>query len=322
MTPRVEQMERRVGNKALRLAAAVESQNGQPVLMVGVHNALAAQLAERSGFDAGWISGFEVSASLGIPDRNLLGCTEMAEVTRRVTMATDLPVLVDADNGYGSALAMRRAADEFVLSDAAGMCVEDSMFPKRNSFDPARDGALADAGEFADWIAETKQHLTDCSFLVVGRTEALIAGRSVETALDRARRYADAGADLVVVHSKDRSGREATEVAQRWHRPTPLVTIPTAFPQMSPGELGSLGYRMVIYANHVLRAAATGMRDALTALSAGKPASLDAGIMSMRDIFQLTTDRAEFGTHDQWSGNQRQREGRSYPRRVDSAGPL
>lgn len=278
-----------MGNKALRLAAAIESRSSQPVLMVGVHNALAARLAEQSGFDAGWISGFEVSASLGLPDRNLLGCTEMAEVARRVTMATDLPVVVDADNGYGSALAMRRAADEFALSNAAGMCVEDSMFPKRNSFDPARDDALADASEFADRIAATKEHLSGTPFVVIGRTEALIAGKSIEAALDRAGRYADAGADLIVVHSKDRSGREAVEVAQRWHRPTPLVSIPTAFPQMSPKELGTLGYTVVIYANHLLRAAATGMRDALAALSAGTPTSLDADIMSMRDIFQLTT---------------------------------
>lgn len=276
-------------NKALALAAAIESRNGQPIVMVGVHNAMAAQLAERSGFDAGWISGFEISASLGIPDRNLLGCTEMAEVTRRVTMAADIPVLVDADNGYGSALAMRRAADEFALSGAAGMCVEDSMFPKRNSFDPARDDALADASEFSDWIAATKQHLSDDPFLLVGRTEALIAGRSIETALDRAGRYADAGADLIVVHSKDPSGKEAVEVAQRWGRPTPLVTIPTAFLHISPGELGSLGYRVVIYANHLLRAAATGMRDALATLSAGRATSLDAHIMSMLDIFHLTS---------------------------------
>lgn len=275
-------------NRALRLAAAIELHDDRPVLMVGVHNALAAQLAERAGFVAGWISSFEVSAALGIPDRNLIGCAEMAEAARRVTMATDLPVLVDADNGYGSAIAMQRAAHELALSNVAGMCVEDSLFPKRNSFDPARDDALADAAEFADRIAATKQCVSDTPFLLVGRTEALIAGQNVESALERAARYADAGADLVVVHSKDPSGKQAVEVAAGWRRPTPLVTIPTAFPHMSPRELALLGYRVVIYANHLLRASATGMCAALVELSAGNPAALDANILSMQEIFRLT----------------------------------
>lgn len=275
-------------NSARRLARAIDRVDDGPVVMVGVHNALAAQLAQQAGVTAGWLSGFEVSAAFGIADRNLLGSVEMVEVARRITVATDLSIVVDADNGYGSALAMRRAAREFAAVGVAGMCVEDSVFPKRNSFDPARDDALADQHEFADWIAATRQDLADTPFLLVGRTEALIAGRSVDTAIERARAYADAGADLIVVHSKDRTGKQAVEIATGWDRPTPLMTIPTAFPQLSVGELGALGYRVVVYANHLLRASVSGMHGALADLVDGNPTGLDARITSMQDIFRLT----------------------------------
>jgi phosphoenolpyruvate phosphomutase len=211
----------------------------------------------------------------------------MAAIAYRIALATELPVIVDADNGYGSGLAMRRAAREFAALNIAGMSVEDSAFPKRNSFDPARGSALADADEFTAQIAAVTGLLAGSPFLVIARTEALIAGQSVRQAVDRAVRYADAGADLVVVHTKDPTGQQAVEVAAAWPRQTPLVSIPTAFPQLTPHELGALGYRMVIYANQLLRASVTAMCHVLDVLRDGKAADLEPDIASVSEILRL-----------------------------------
>lgn len=276
-----------MSRSAERLREKLERPSEQPVLTVGVHHAVAAQLAARAGFDACWVSSLEVSSTLGLADKNLVGCAEMAGIAHRITLATDLPVIVDADNGYGSELAMCRAAREFASLNIAGMSVEDSAFPKRNSFDPARGRALVDAGEFASWIVTIRDLLAGSPFLVIARTEALIAGQSIEQAIERAVRYADAGADLVIVHTKDPSGQQAVEVAAAWCRETPLVSIPTAFPQLSPHELWALGYRMVIYANQLLRMSVAGMCHALDVLRSGKAADLEAEIASVPDILRL-----------------------------------
>jgi phosphoenolpyruvate phosphomutase len=274
-------------HRAERLRAMVDRNVETPVLMVGVHHAAAAQLAAAAGFDACWISSLEVSAAMGLADQNLVGSAEMAAVAYRATLATDLPVVVDADNGYGSVLAMRRAAHEFAGLNIAGMCVEDSFFPKRNSFDPARDSALADVTEFASWIIATRRMLGGSPFLLMARTEALIAGQTVEEAVERAVRYAEAGADLIVVHSKDPTGQQAVEVAKKWPLETPLVSIPTAFPHLSPEELRGLGYRVVIYANQLLRASVAGMRQALGVLRDGRAAALERDIISMSELLGL-----------------------------------
>lgn len=256
--------------------------------MVGVHHAAAARLAMAAGFDACWVSSLEVSTAMGLADQNLIGSAEMGAVAYRIGLAADLPVIVDADNGYGSAPAMRRAARELAALDIAGMCVEDSRFPKRNSFDPDHDGELVDPAEFAARLGETRQMLGDSPFILMARTEALIAGHSVDQAIERAIGYAEVGADLIVVHSKDPSGEQAVQVAKSWPLETPLVSIPTAFPQLPPEELGMLGYRVVIYANQLLRASVAGMRRTLELLRVGRAAALEGEIAPMADLLRLS----------------------------------
>lgn len=274
-----------------RLRRAVMADGALPVALVGVHNALVSRLAGRAGFDGGWVSSLEISAVLGLPDRNLLGFAEMLGVARSIAAGSDLPLVVDADNGYGTLETTVRAVRELSGSGIAGMCIEDNTFPKRNSFlvGGARD--LEDPAEFADKIARAKQVQVDPDFMVIARTEALIAGEGMDAALERGICYADAGADLVLLHSRVQDGSEAVAAARRWIHPTPLIVIPTAFPHLSLRTLGRLGFRMAIYANQLLRATVWSVEEALAAIRSGEGIDqLERRIVPMAELLELSED--------------------------------
>jgi phosphoenolpyruvate phosphomutase len=272
-----------------RLRTAIADGGDLPVALVGVHNALVSRLAHRAGFDAGWVSSLEVSAVHGLPDRNLLGLAEMLDAARSMAVSSELPLVVDADNGYGTVEATVRAIREMSASGIAGVCLEDNAFPKRNSFLPGGLRELEEPEEFASKIAHAKAAQVDPDFIVIARSEALIAGAGIDDALARGVRYADAGADLVLLHSRMADGREAVDVASRWDHPTPLVSIPTAFPHMSLRMLGRLGYRLVIYANQLLRASVWSMEQALASLRSGEGVGqLERRIVPMDDLLDLS----------------------------------
>ncbi|MFI0485786.1 isocitrate lyase/phosphoenolpyruvate mutase family protein [Actinomadura sp. 9N215] len=274
-----------------RLRRAVMAGGELPVALVGVHNALVSRLAERAGFDGGWASSLEVSAVHGLPDRNLLGFAEMLAASRSIAAASDLPLVVDADNGYGTVETWIRAVRDFSGSGIAGVCVEDSAFPKRNSFLGGGPRDLEDVESFAEKIAEARRATLDPDFLVIARTEALIAQEGMDAALARAVRYADAGADLVLLHTRQKDGGEALEVARRWTHPAPLVSIPTAYPHISLRALGRLGYRMAIYANQLLRATVSTLDQTLAALRSGEGLTqLERRIAPMAELLDLSED--------------------------------
>ena len=269
-----------------------------PPVIVGVHNALTAHLTKRAGFEGGWLSSLEVSATYGLPDRSVLGFGEMLALARSVVSSCDLPIVVDADSGYGTRDTVARAAFEFSSAGLAGMCVEDNAFPKRNSLiedDDERE--LEDPGEFATRIAIACDARADSDFLIIARTEALIAGHSIDAAMVRARRYVDAGADLVLVHSRAGSGAEAVEVARRWDGGAPLMTIPTAFPHFDVARLDALGYRLVVYANHLLRSAVRSMGDTLSQIrSRADVEQAEKNMITVRELINLSEGLARTPT--------------------------
>src|SRR5512147_780732 len=171
-------------------------------LAAGAHDALSAKLAEEAGFDAVWASGFGISAVQALPDANILTLTETLEAVRRICDAVTVPVVADCDNGWGNAINVMRTAAEFERAGAAGICIEDNDFPKRCSFYAGVRRDLVPAEEHARKIEAATAARRDRGFAVIARTEALIAGLGIEEALRRARAYADAGADAVLVHSK------------------------------------------------------------------------------------------------------------------------
>lgn len=259
-----------------------------PVLVLGAHDALSAKLAEEAGFDAIWASGFGISATNALPDANILTMTETLEAVRRVSAAVLIPVIADCDNGFGNAINVMRTVAEYERAGVAGICIEDNIFPKRCSFYPGVRRELVPAEEHARKIQAAKAARSDREFVVIARTEALIAGWGKQEALKRARMYAEAGADAILVHSKSSSFAELRDFAAAWDRPCPLVAVPTTYADTTAAELAAAGFKMVIFANQALRAAVAAMRQTLHALKReGCPASVEDRIAPLEDIYAL-----------------------------------
>jgi phosphoenolpyruvate phosphomutase len=262
------------------------------VLAAGAHDALSAKLAEEAGFDAVWASGFGISAVQAVPDANILTLTETLDAVRRICDAVTIPVVADCDNGYGNAINVMRTASEFERAGAAGMCIEDNEFPKRCSFYAGVRRDLVAPEEHARKIEAACSARRSSDFAVIARTEALIAGLGMDEALHRARAYADAGADAVLVHSKERDFGELRGFAERWRvvgsPGVPLVAVPTTYPGVGLDELAAAGFRMSIFANQPLRAAIVAMRDVLRRLrESGRASSVDDRIVPLEEVYRL-----------------------------------
>lgn len=258
------------------------------VLAAGAHDALSAKLAEEAGFDAVWASGFGISAVQGVPDANILTLTETLEAVRRIVDAVRIPVIADCDNGYGNAINVLRTTSEFERAGAAGICIEDNDFPKRCSFYAGVRRNLVPAEEHARKIEAATAARRNPGFAVIARTEALIAGLGMEEALGRARAYAAAGADAVLVHSKARDFGELRTFAAAWKEPAPLIAVPTTYPDVSLEELQAAGFRMAIFANQALRAAIVAMREVLREMRrSGRAESVEERIAPLEEVYAL-----------------------------------
>lgn len=263
-----------------------------PVVAVGAHDALSAQLIESYGFDAVWVSGFGVATMAhALPDLNLTTMTETLEAARRIDGATSLPVVADCDNGFGGLSNLVRTVREFERAGIAAICVEDNLFPKRNSLyegESARD--LIPTEEQARRIRAGKEAQESDEFVFIARVEALIAGHGVEDACERADAYVEAGADAILMHSRDRSLTEIESFLERWQGvgKTPLVAVPTLFPTFTVDQLHEKGFEMIIFANQPMRAAVQAMEQTLETLrDERKAAAVDPTIAPVDHIFEL-----------------------------------
>ncbi|MFE2926837.1 isocitrate lyase/phosphoenolpyruvate mutase family protein [Streptomyces goshikiensis] len=267
-----------------------------PVTAVGAHDGLTAKLVERAGFDAVWCSSFEVSASYGLPDASLVTMTQFLSAAEAMDAITDIPIVADCDTGFGGPLNVAFAVERYERANIAAMCIEDKLFPKMNSFaDAAQD--LLPTEEFVLKIKAGKEAQSDDRFLLIARTEALIAGQCIDEALYRVHAYAEAGADAVLVHSKSSRPDEILELGARWDNRIPLVAVPTTYASVSEQSLFEAGYRLVIYANQGMRAAVKGMREVLGKLRvAGHAESVHDDIATMSEIFELQGMTAAFRT--------------------------
>jgi phosphoenolpyruvate phosphomutase len=258
---------------------------GPTVTAIGAVNAIAARVAVDAGFDALWLSSLEASAALGLPDENLLSTQDLLCVVHALRRSADLPIIVDIDNAGGTIAFSRRIALELGSSGAAGFCLEDSAYPRVNSFATYRTQSLADAkltGAQLQVIRET----AGPELVLIARTETLVCGGASAEALERAESYAAAGADAVLVHSKEPGGRQSLEVAAQWSGTVPLVVVTTAFPHLSLEELNVAGFALAIYANQLSRAALAAMRDVARTF-AGTGRFLDPGLASVEDLIEL-----------------------------------
>src|SRR5919108_6224780 len=261
----------------------------EAVVAVGAHDALSARLIERAGFDAVWASGFAISAAqFVLPDANVLTMTENLEVIRQMSRATNLPIIADCDNGYGNAVNVMRTVAEYEAAGVAAISLEDNIFPKRCSFYSGVQRELVSVEEHCGKVRAAKRAQRSADFMVIARTEALIAGWGMDEALQRATAYADAGADAILIHSKAPTAVEVTAFARRWSRDIPLVVVPTTYASTPLSALEAAGFKMVIFANHPVRAAITAMKDALALLRREGTASLlDPHIASLEEVYDL-----------------------------------
>lgn len=281
--------------KRAKLRAGLRSES--PVLTLGAHDALSALLAEKHGFDAVWVSGFGIcTMTYAMPDLNLVSMAETLEAAVRMDAATSLPVVADCDNGFGGYSNFVRTVTQFERAGIAGICVEDNTFPKRNSLyrgESVRE--LLPVEEQSRRIRAAKEAQHSDEFVFIARVEALIAGHGIDAAVERAAAYADAGADAILIHSRDKSLEEITAFLEAYPRPdVPLVAVPTLFPDYTADELSALGFNMVIYANQAMRAAVSAMEETMATLKAErKPSSVDGSIAAVDYIFDLVGTKEE-----------------------------
>jgi len=223
------------------------------VQVPGVFNALVARLAERAGFQAVYLSGAALSAAAALPDVGLLSVTEFVEQARTITRATPLPLLCDADTGFGEALNTERTVQLFEEARAAGIHLEDQQLPKRCGHLSGKH--LVEPEVMAAKIRAAVAARSDPDFVIIARTDA----RSVsgfDDAVGRAKRYLDAGADAIFPEALE-SADEFREFAKEFPA-TPLLANMTEFgrgPLLNFSDLAAMGYRLVLYPVTTLRAA-------------------------------------------------------------------
>ncbi len=278
----------------------------KPFVAVGAHDALTAQLVGSYGFDAVWISGFGVATMAhALPDLNLTTMTETLEAAIRGDRATDLPVVADCDNGFGGLTNLVRTVVEYERAGIAAICIEDNLFPKRNSLftgESKRD--LIPLEEQARRIRAAKAAQRTDTFTFIARIEALIAGHGVEEACRRADAYVEAGADAILIHSRDKTLGEIEGFLAAWQGlgEVPLVAVPTLFPDFTAEELHAKGFDMVILANQPMRAAVRAIEDTLDTLRRErKPSSVDPHIAPVNHIFDLVNTKEMIALEEEGS---------------------
>ncbi|CAB3681019.1 phosphonopyruvate hydrolase [Achromobacter pulmonis] len=259
---------------------------------MSAHNPLSAKLAAEAGFDAIWGSGFELSASYAVPDANILSAGLHLEMMRAIAAAVDVPVIADIDTGFGNAINVAYSVPQYEAAGVSAVVMEDKTFPKDTSLRAGGRQELVRVAEFQGKIEAACAARRDPDFCVIARTEALIAGLGQAEALARAAAYEAAGADAILIHSKQNTPDEVLAFIAAWSGRVPLVLVPTAYPQLREADIQALGkVGLVIYGNHAIRAAVGAMREVFARIRAdGGIHGVDAGLPTVRDIIGLQGD--------------------------------
>ncbi|MBV6303568.1 phosphonopyruvate hydrolase [Candidimonas humi] len=275
-------------NQALRLALAQR----RLFTAMSAHNPLAAKLAQEAGFDGIWGSGFELSASYAVPDASILPMGTHLEMMRAIASTVDIPLIADIDTGFGNAVTVSYIIPQYEAAGASAVVMEDKTFPKDTSLRAGGRQELVRIEEFQGKIEAAAQARSDADFVVIARVEALIAGLGQEEAQKRAHAYEEAGADAILIHSKQKTPDEILAFISGWSGRVPLVLVPTAYPQLTEADIAATGkVGVVIYGNHAIRAAVGAMRDVFAQIRRdGGIQGVDAALPGVKDIIALQGD--------------------------------
>jgi len=259
-------------------------------VLIGVHNALGAKIAEEAGADGLWISSFEVHAAARLPDADILGTQDYVTIVQQIVDRVQVPVLVDGNAGGGNAINTIRLVREFEKAGAQGMCIEDNPFPKRCSFYDGMQEELERASTFAGKINASIEKRLDGDFVIVARTEALNKGLGLDVALERSKEYVAAGAEAVLIHHKGSDPEPVLEFAQRWYadETVPLVCVPTTYNEVTYDQLNDAGFKLIIFANYGVRSIVKSLRETFgTIMQNRRLADADDMVVEMDDVFEL-----------------------------------
>ncbi len=263
--------------------------NGGMARVMAAHNPLTAMLVEEAGFDGLWASGFEFSASQGLPDVSLVSMAEHINNMRAMAERTTLPIVADIDTGYGNAINVLHTVQQYENAGASCVVMEDKTFPKVTSLIAGGRQELLPIEEFQGKIEAAVSARKDPDFLIIARDEALIAGLGEEAALERAAKYEEAGADMILIHSKQKTPDEIESFINAWTGKAPIVIVPTAYPQMTEERAKALKkIGILIYGNHAIRAAVTAMQQIFSRIiEDGGIHNVNNDIVPVSEIFRL-----------------------------------
>ena len=263
-------------------------QEKQFVKVCGAFDVMSAKLAEMNDFDAVWASGFGISSARALPDAGILTMTELLDAVTFMAEACSIPVIADCDTGYGGPNNVAHLVRKFENAGIAGICIEDKTFPKENSLFKDGKQEMIAKKDFVAKLVAAKNAKRNREFVIIGRTEALIADLGVEEALERATAYEKAGADIIFVHSRKKDPDEIFEFYKKWKGKIPIMAVPTAFPTVTLDELKSRGVQMVVFAHQTTLAAFAAISDVVKQMSKIKSLDdLETKLASMDDLFKL-----------------------------------
>jgi phosphoenolpyruvate phosphomutase len=259
--------------------------------LMEAHDGLSARIVQEAGFEGIWASGLTVSASFGVRDNNELSWSQVVDHVAFMVEAAEVPVLLDGDTGYGNFNNMRRLVRKLEQVGVAGVVIEDKLFPKTNSFLRSELQPLADMEEFCGKIKAGKDSQQDTDFVLVARVEALIAGWGLGEALKRAEAYQAAGADAILIHSRQSNPAEIFAFLAEWNQRSPVVLVPTKYWRTPTEDFRARHVSLVIWANHLLRSAVGAMQETARRLRADESLlSVEPQVAPLHEVFRLQGD--------------------------------
>ncbi|MEJ2672959.1 MAG: phosphoenolpyruvate mutase [Deltaproteobacteria bacterium] len=271
--------------KAKKLKEIITSSNLS--FIMEAHDGLSAKIVQEAGFEGIWGSGLCLSAAWGVRDNNEISWTQVLEILESMSDITSIPILLDGDTGYGDFNTLRRVIKKLEQRQVAGICIEDKLFPKTNSFIDGDKQELATIEEFTGKIRAAKDFCGQ-DFCVVARVEAFIAGWGLGEALRRAEAYHKAGADAILIHSKKSQPEDIISFMQAWKKTSPVIIVPTKYYSTPTKVFEDLGVSVVIWANHLLRGALKIMQETAKCIFREKNLlSVEDRIAPVGEIFRL-----------------------------------
>ena len=260
----------------------------EPLLAPGAYDSLSARLIEQAGFEVVYMTGFGTSASLlGRPDVGLLSFGEMVDNARRIAHAVDVPVIADADDGYGSPINVIRTVQEYEAAGVAAIHIEDQVAPKKCGH--MQNKHVVEAEEMVQKVHAAVEARHSDDFLIIARTDAR-AVEGLDRALERARRYREAGADVLFVEAPE-SEDEVVAVAKAFPGVPLLLNWAEGgkTPPLSRERLQELGYSLILFPLSALFLAAHAMRESLVQLRMhGSPLPIMERLTGFQEFLDIT----------------------------------